>query len=46
MRTDTVELGEVVPRRAAEFVCRSCFLVRTRAQLVDEAALVCRDCSA
>jgi hypothetical protein len=46
MRTDTVELGDVVPRRTGEFVCRSCFLVRTRAQLVDVTALVCRDCSA
>jgi hypothetical protein len=28
-----------------EFVCRRCFLVRSRSQLADPVALVCADCS-
>ena len=28
-----------------EFTCRSCFLVKKRAQLVDEDALICFDCA-
>jgi hypothetical protein len=32
--------------REGEFVCRSCFLVRSRAQLADPAGGICRDCSA
>ena len=28
-----------------EFVCRGCFLVHHRSQLVEEGALVCRDCA-
>jgi hypothetical protein len=28
-----------------EFTCRSCFLVKRRAQLADEEALICLDCA-
>ena len=42
---DTFDLVEVPPCGAREFVCRSCFLVRTRAQLADVTTLTCRDCS-
>jgi hypothetical protein len=45
MRTDAVDLVDVAPCRSDEFVCRCCFLVRKRVQLVDTATLVCRDCS-
>jgi hypothetical protein len=45
LHTDSVDLGEVVPRRADEFVCPSCFLVRKRVQLVDSATMACHDCS-
>jgi hypothetical protein len=31
--------------RKGEFVCRSCFLVRSHAQLADPSGQVCRDCS-
>ncbi len=43
--TDTVEISEVAPCRADEFVCRSCFLVRRRVQLVDPVAMACGDCA-
>jgi hypothetical protein len=43
--SDTVDLVAVAPCRSDEFVCRSCFLVRTRGQLADAATVVCRDCS-
>jgi len=36
---------EVAPCGSDEFVCRSCFLVRSRAQLCDPVAVTCRDCS-
>jgi hypothetical protein len=42
---DTVDLVEVAPRRSDEFVCRSCFLVRKRVQLVDAVTMACHDCS-
>jgi len=42
---DTFDLVEVAPCGAGEFVCRSCFLVRTRAQLADATTWTCRDCS-
>lgn len=29
---------------AGEFTCRSCFLVKRRAQLADDERLICRDC--
>jgi Domain of unknown function (DUF4193) len=35
---------EVSPRRANEFVCRSCFLVKSRNQLADPDRLLCTDC--
>lgn len=39
-------LAEVVPsRRAGEFLCPSCFLLKHTSQLVDPAAGVCRDCA-
>jgi hypothetical protein len=44
-RIDTVDLVEVAPRRSDEFVCRSCFLVRKRVQLVDAVTMACHDCS-
>ncbi len=45
VRHDTIDLVAVAPRRSTEFVCRSCFLVRTRSQLADAAAMACHDCS-
>ncbi|MGA2519830.1 MAG: DUF4193 family protein [Acidimicrobiales bacterium] len=36
---------EVAPRRSGEFVCRGCFLVRTRLLLADPVASLCRDCA-
>jgi hypothetical protein len=45
VRHDTIDLVAVAPRRSTEFVCRSCFLVRTRSQLADAATMACRDCS-
>ena len=42
---DTFDLVQVAPCGSGEFVCRSCFLVRTRSQLADATALTCRDCS-
>jgi len=33
------------PISADEFTCRSCFLVKNRAQLADEDALICLDCA-
>jgi Domain of unknown function (DUF4193) len=45
LQTDTADLVEVTPRRADEFVCPSCFLVRKRVQLVDSATMACHDCS-
>lgn len=35
---------QVQPRQADEFVCKSCFLVKSTNQLADEAAGLCRDC--
>ena len=37
--------GRILPRRADEFLCSSCFLVLPRTQLADEAKMVCRDCA-
>ena len=36
---------KIVPRRADEFLCRSCFLVLPRHQLADEKRMICRDCA-
>jgi hypothetical protein len=36
--------AEVSPRRAHEFVCRSCFLVKSNNQLADPDRLLCTDC--
>ena len=35
---------QVQPRQADEFVCKSCFLVKSTNQLADPAAGLCRDC--
>lgn len=35
----------IVPRRAGEFLCSSCFLVLPRNQLQDEERMLCRDCA-
>ncbi len=45
VHTDTIDLVEVAPCGPHEFVCRSCFLVRRRAQLVDARSMSCHDCS-
>jgi Domain of unknown function (DUF4193) len=45
VQADTVDVVEVTPRREDEFVCRSCFLVRKRVQLVDATTMACQDCS-
>jgi hypothetical protein len=46
---ETDERGDgptrILPRRADEFLCSSCFLVLPRTQLADEAKMVCRDCA-
>ena len=36
---------KIMPRRAGEFLCSSCFLVLPRNQLVDEERMLCRDCA-
>lgn len=36
--------GLVAPRRADEFVCRNCFLVKSHWQLADPARGLCEDC--
>ena len=45
MQTEAIGFVDVAPRGTDEFVCRSCFLVRKRVQLVDPAAMACHDCS-
>ena len=45
VQTDSIDLVDVAPCRSDEFVCRSCFLVRKRVQLVDASTMVCHDCS-
>ena len=37
--------SETLGCREDEFLCRSCFLVRKRAQLADVSGSICRDCS-
>lgn len=34
----------VLPKQPGEFVCRSCFLVKSETQLADPKRLLCRDC--
>ncbi len=34
----------VLPKQPGEFVCRSCFLVKSQTQLADKKRLLCRDC--
>jgi len=49
---EEVELDErgegptkIMPRRADEFLCSSCFLVLPRTQLAEESRMLCRDCA-
>lgn len=38
--------SKVIPiKDEQEFVCKSCFLVKARSQLVDEKRMYCRDCA-
>ena len=38
--------SKVIPMKdEQEFVCKSCFLVKARVQLVDEKRMYCRDCA-
>ncbi len=34
----------VLPKQPGEFVCRSCFLVKSETQLADKRKMLCRDC--
>ena len=34
----------VLPKQPGEFVCRSCFLVKSESQLADPTRMLCRDC--
>jgi hypothetical protein len=34
----------VLPKQPGEFVCRSCFLVKSESQLADATRVLCRDC--
>jgi E3 ubiquitin-protein ligase HUWE1 len=34
----------VLPKQPGEFVCRSCFLVKSETQLADAVRVLCRDC--
>jgi hypothetical protein len=45
MQADAIGFVDVARCGPDEFVCRSCFLVRKRVQLVDAAAMACHDCS-
>jgi Domain of unknown function (DUF4193) len=36
--------GRIQPKKADEFVCQSCFLVKHRRQLADETTMLCVDC--
>lgn len=36
--------GKVAPKRATEFVCKKCFLIKHRSQLADRRRGYCRDC--
>lgn len=38
------ESGKIAPRRPGEFVCQSCFLVKSPAQLADAKRQLCVDC--
>ena len=46
--TDADDRGDgnlrVLPKQPGEFVCRSCFLVKSESQLADPARMLCRDC--
>ncbi|MHB1973959.1 MAG: DUF4193 family protein [Acidimicrobiales bacterium] len=36
--------SRVLPKQPGEFVCQSCFLVKSETQLADSARMLCRDC--
>jgi len=36
--------GKILPRRPGEFVCQSCFLVKSPPQLADAKRMLCVDC--
>ncbi|MGH9303468.1 MAG: DUF4193 family protein, partial [Acidimicrobiales bacterium] len=36
--------SRVLPKQPGEFVCRSCFLVKSDSQLADRKRMLCRDC--
>ncbi len=36
--------GRVLPKQPGEFVCQSCFLVKSQTQLADRTRMLCRDC--
>ncbi len=38
------ETGKIAPRRPGEFVCQSCFLVKSPSQLANAKAQLCVDC--
>lgn len=38
------ETGKIAPRRPGEFVCQSCFLVKSPSQLADAGSQLCVDC--
>jgi len=45
VETDSGEVTErVLPKQADEFVCSSCFLVKSANQLADKKKNLCRDC--
>ncbi|MDF3312832.1 DUF4193 domain-containing protein [Rhodococcus sp. T2V] len=35
----------VIPKKADEFTCTSCFLVQHRSRLADSEQMICRDCA-
>jgi len=40
-----VEEDDVLARRAGEFICTRCFLVKANSQLVNRSKKICRDCA-
>ncbi|MDA8290384.1 MAG: DUF4193 family protein [Actinomycetota bacterium] len=46
--TDAEDRGDgtqrVLPKQPGEFVCQSCFLVKSELQLADRVRMLCRDC--
>jgi hypothetical protein len=44
-RTRSLSKAAATPIGEGEFTCRSCFLVKRRAQLADEKRMICLDCA-